>query len=292
MRIVAQLLVVLTGLVVSADLAADELPVPDRVFYPSLDDALDRFAWTGESNTFSVRILGSEAVRAGIEVGQLSHDDEFGVVIPLLIVGTTVGLLDTIYPIDNESLSLLEVDRGLLPVHTDSDYNERDYVTRLVVSYERERYTHRVLRIEPDEPNSVEVASVPRDVYDDLASIYDVRSRDLTPGNGFVYHTHDGEGLTRVTVTVLRTEEVFTEAFGYVDCAVLSWVLEPLESTPLLPFGEVPLPPTYRPAGQANPIAVSYISTDERRLMIGGDVQTSLGMMTIRLVDHTPGDEP
>lgn len=269
--------------------SADDLPVPERVFYPDLDDAMDRFAWTDESNTFSVKILGGEALRAGIEVGRVSHDDEFGPVIPIHIVGTTVGLLDTIYPVDNESLTLLDADGGLLPIHTDSDYNERDYVTRLVINYDRGRYLHQVLRVEPDEPNSVEIGSVPRDVFDDLSAIYDVRSRDLSPGNGFVYHTHDGEGLTRITITVLRTEEVFTESFGYVDCAVLAWVLEPLESTPILPFGDEPLPPTYREAGPANPIAVSYISNDERRLIIGGDVETSLGMMTIRLVDYELG---
>ncbi len=74
-----------------------------------------------------------------------------------------------------------------------------------LLSYERERYSQRVLRIEPDEVNQVEIVSVPRDVYDDLSMVYDVRSRELSPGNGFVYHTHDGENLTRVTVTVLRT---------------------------------------------------------------------------------------
>lgn len=271
---------------------ADELPVPTTVHYPSPDDAVQRFAWLGESSTFSVRILGSEALRAGIEVGDLSQDAEFGAVIPMHIVGTTVGLLDTIYPVDNESLTLLDPANGLLPLYTDSDYNERDYVTRLVVNYDRERYTHRVLRIEPDEPNVEEIASVPMDVYDDLAAVYDVRSRDLTPGNGYVYHTHDGAEFTRTTVTILRTEEVFAEGFGYVECAVLAWVLEPLEATPLVPFGETPLPPTTREAAPANYVAVSYISTDERRLLIGGDIQTSLGMMTIRLVDHRPGSAP
>jgi hypothetical protein len=276
-------------LVASTQATADELPVPDRVFYPSPEDAAERFAWHGESNTFSIKILGSEALRAGIEVGRVGHDDEFGAVIPIHVVGTTVGLLDTIYPVDNESLTLLDADGGLLPLYTDSDYNERDYVTRLVLSYERERYSQRVLRIEPDEVNQVEIVSVPRDVYDDLSMVYDVRSRELSPGNGFVYHTHDGENLTRVTVTVLRTEDVFTETFGYVECAVLAWVLEPLESTPVLPFGAESLPPTYRPSGPANAIALSFVSNDDRRLLIGSDVQTSIGMMTIRLVGNEGG---
>jgi hypothetical protein len=277
--------IVLLALASSSAAWADELPVPERVFYPSLDDAVDRFAWEGESSTYSIKILGSEALRAGIEVGRLSQDDEFGEVIPMHVVGTTVGLLDTIYPVDNESLTLLDAGGGLLPVHTDSDYNERDYVTRLILSYDRERYSQRVLRIEPDEENQVELATVPRDVYDDLSAIYDVRSRELTPGNGFVYHTHDGESLTRITVTVLGIEEVFTDTFGYVECAAVAWVLEPLESTPILPFGDEPLPPTYRPSEPANFIATSFISNDERRLLIGADVQTSIGMMTIRLVD-------
>ena len=268
----------------SASASAEELPVPERVYYPSLDDAAERFAWEGESSTFSIKVLGSEALRAGIEVGRVAHDEEFGSVIPMHIVGTTVGLLDTIYPVDNESLTLLDADDGLVPVYTDSDYNERDYVTRLVLSYDRPRYTHRILRIEPDEENQVEIASVPRDVYDDLSAIYDVRSRDLTPGNGFVYHTTDGENVTRITVTVLRTEEVFAEGFGYVDCAVLAWVLEPLETTPVLAFGEEALPPTYRASEPANFIATSFVSNDERRLLIGSDIQTSLGVMTVRLI--------
>jgi hypothetical protein len=280
------------SVLVPSPVEAEELPVPTTVHYPSPDDALERFAWLGESSTFSVRILGSEALRAGIEIGDLSLDSEFGAVIPMHIVGTTVGLLDTIYPVDNESLTLLDPENGLLPIYTDSDYNERDYVTRLVVNYDRDRYTHRVLRIEPDEPNVEEFASVPMDVYDDLAAVYDVRSRDLTPGNGYVYHTHDGAEFARTTVTIIRTEEVFAEGFGYVDCAVLAWVIEPLESTPLVPFGETPLPPTTRAGGPANYVALSYISLDERRLLIGGDIQTSLGMMTIRLVDRRAGSTP
>ena len=199
-----------------------------------------------------------------------------------------IGFFDTVYPIDNESLSLLAIDRGLVPAYTDSDYNERDYVSRLVVDYDRERYRHRVTRIRPDEPETLEEIVAPRDVYDDISMIYDVRSRDLTPGNAFVYYTHDGDEFARITIGVTGSEQVFTEPFGYVDCDVLSWVVEPLETAPILPFGGVDLPPAYRSAGDPEEIAVSYFSDDDRRLLVGTDIQTSIGLMTIRVIDYRP----
>lgn len=275
-------------LAVSSTVAAADLPVPERVFFPDPSGAVERFRWYGESNVFSIRILGTEAVRAGIEVGPPSHDPEFGPVVPIHIVGTTVGFFDTIYPIDNESLSLLSIDAGLLPVYTDSDFDERDYVTRLLISYDRDAYRHSTVRIRPDEPDTEEVVVVPHDVYDDLAMIYDVRGRDLSTGSGYVYYTHDGDEFARLTITVTGHEEIFSDLYGYIDCAVLSWVVEPLETAPLLPFGQVPLPPTWRASGDAHEVAVSYFSNDDRRLFIGTDIETGIGLMTIRLADYTP----
>lgn len=268
--------------------ALAELPVPERVFYPDRSDAVERFRWFGESNVFSIKILGTEAVRAGIQVGQPAHDAEFGAVAPLHIVGTTVGFFDTIYPIDNESLSLLSLENGLLPVYTDSDFNERDYVTRLLIGYDREGYRHTTIRIRPNEPDAEEVIVAPADVYDDLGMIYDVRSRDLSPGNGFVYYTHDGDEFARVTITVTGIEQVFTDLFGYIDCYRMSWVIEPLETAPLLPFGQLPLPPTWRAGGPPDEVAISYFSADDRRIFVGTDIETGIGLMTIRLVEYTP----
>lgn len=281
------LLVALTALLASSAQAGD-IPVPERVFYPDRGDALERFRWFGERNTFSIKILGTEAVRAGIQVAEPSHDAEFGPVVALQVVGTTVGFFDTIYPIDNESLALFSLENGLLPVYTDSDFDERDYVTRLMISYDRANYLHTTIRIRPNTPDSEEIIVVPRDVTDDMGMIYDVRSRDLTPGNGYVYYTHDGDEFSRITITVTGIEQVFSDLLGYVECARMSWVVEPLETAPLLPFGNVPLPPTMRPDGDPYAVAVSYFTTDERRIIVGADIETSIGLMTIRLTDYQP----
>lgn len=272
----------------AAPALADDLPVPSSVHFPSRGDALERFRWYGESSVYGIRILGGEAVRAGIQVGPLASDAELGGVIPIHVVGTTVGFFDTIYPIDNEALTLLGADVGLLPVYTDSDFNERDYVTRLLARYERDDFLHATIRMAPDTPDREEVTAVPYEIFDDLSMIYDQRSRDLTPGNGYVYYNHDGDTVRRMTITSTGTEELFTDLFGYVECYTLSWVVEPLESAPMLPFGDVPLPPTYRPSGEVYEVATSYVTTDERRIIIGANIDTSIGLMTIRVVNYTP----
>lgn len=272
--------------------AAGEIPVPERVFFPEPETAVERFRWYGESNNFSISILGTEAVRARIQVGQRSTDAEFGAVIPMQVIGSTVGFFHTVYPINNQSLTLLDLEDGLLPTFTDSDFNERDYVTRLVVRYERDDYVHRILRIRPNQPNVEEMSSAPGDVYDDMSMIYDIRSRPLELGDGYVYYTHDGEEFARITIAITAIEDVFSEYLGYVQAAKMEWVIEPLESTPLLPFGGVALPPTMRPAGEPYAVATSWFTTDERRLIVGADIETSVGMMRIRLTDYTPPSTP
>ncbi len=281
-----QLLVGAIALTCATTAFADEIVAPERLFFPDRDTAVERFQWFGEENVYGIRILGSEAVRAGIEIGPLSRDAEFGPVIAMRIIGTTVGFFDTIYPINNEALTLVSPELGLLPVYTDSDFNERDYVTRLLITYDREAHEHHTLRIAPDTPDETRVTASPIEVYDDLSMIFDVRSRDLSQGNGYVYYTHDGDEFARITITSLGTEEIFTELFGYVDCYKLAWVIEPLESAPMLPFGDVALPPTYRAVGEVQNVALSYFTADAERIMIGGDIETSLGLMTIRLIEY------
>lgn len=258
------------------------------VVFPDPDGGYDRFAWYGETSTYEIKILGTVAVRAGISVGYVAHDDELGAVVPMQIVGTTVGFFDTVYPIDNTSLTLLGVHDGLRAIFTDSDYNERDYVTRFIVRYDRDQYLHDLVQIRPGHPDRPRRTVIPRDLYDDLGMVFDIRGRDLAVGTQFVYHTHDGEELSRFTVTVTGTEAVYTE-LGYIECFVLEWVTEPLESVAALPFGDVALPPAFRATGDPEPVATSYVSTDARRLLVGGDVPTDIGNMTIRI---TSADAP
>ncbi|MCB9507663.1 MAG: DUF3108 domain-containing protein [Myxococcales bacterium] len=252
------------------------------VVFADPDGGYDRFAWYGETSTYEIKILGTVAVRAGISVGYVAHDDELGAVVPMQIVGTTVGFFDTVYPIDNTSLTLLGVHDGLRAIFTDSDYNERDYVTRFIIRYDRDQYLHDLVQIRPGHPDRPRRTVIPRDLYDDLGMVFDIRGRDLAVGTQFVYHTHDGEELSRFTVTVTGTEAVYTE-LGYIDSFVLEWVTEPLESVAALPFGDVALPPAFRPTGDPEPVAKSYVSTDSRRLLVGGDVPTDIGNMTIRI---------
>ena len=76
----------LAAVLLSFPVHAQELPVPERVFYPDWETGAQRFRWLGENNVYAIRILGTEAVRAGVEVGFVSQDREFGTVVPLPIV--------------------------------------------------------------------------------------------------------------------------------------------------------------------------------------------------------------
>ena len=175
---------------------------------------------------------------------------------------------------------------NLLPIYTDSDFNERDYVTRLVINYDRASYGHSVLRIQPDEPNRTEETIVPFELYDDVAMIFDFRGRDLAVGNSYVYYTHDGDEFSRFTISVTGVEEIYTE-FGYIESFVVSWVAEPLETAPALVFGG-PSPPTFRATDEPYEVAISYTAADEGRLLIGTDIPTDIGLMTIRAVEWVP----
>lgn len=248
----------------------------------------DRMRWAGEELYFNMEFRGSLAARSALSIGDVQDHEEHGQVIPIQGIAASTGIFATVYPMENDGLTLLDPETGF-PVQAVKEIRERQRRRVYDVRYERDRWRGHVNRILGERESNYR-RWLPSDVHDGFSWIYDLRTRDLSVGNAWVYYVYDGWRLSRLTIRVLTHEELFVSALGPLDVAYFEVYREVLDSHSPLPWAGdlVSLPPVYHDGIEPYSLAHGWISLDERRIPVGVEVSTGLGLFRLIIARHVP----
>lgn len=250
--------------------------------------------FVGEHSTYVVEILGGEALRVTLDVGEpvaLDGGDHDGrVVVPIYVDGRSMGFFDTVYPLHDTGLTLLDA-TTLRPVFTEKRYDERGRRSRTILDY-RDPGPVVVVRREGDEVEADEmreVAPIPDAAWDEIGMLFDMRSRAMSAGDELAYTYHDGFDLWRTHARVQGPDVLYTDA-GFVDGVAVEFHDQTLESERGLPWGvDRQLPPVILPDSRPNHTATVLFSVDDARSPLGADIESWIGDLRIRRVAFEPG---
>lgn len=255
---------------------ADDLPQ---------DTWAERFRWAGEELHYSIEMLGSEAARCAIAIGQPFEHEELGPVVPLDGLAVSVGFFANVYPMHDTALTYVDPTDGL-PFNSTKVIDERGNVRTYEVSYGHETFVSRITRIA--ESSRTMARYIPSDTHDAISWMIDIRSRDMGVGNEYVYHVFDGWKLSRLTARVQDHTEVYTE-LGIIEVAEVLFTREVLGSFHPLPYVDsLVLPPVYSLTDGPEDLGVGWFSLDDRRIPVGVDIETPIGHVRMLIDRHVP----
>ncbi len=268
-------LLALASMAFPAIAQADDLPQ---------DSAEERFEWYGEELHYSIEMLGSEAARTAIAVGYPTEHEEHGLVVPVEGLSISVGFFANVYPMEDTAITYVANDG--LPVHSTKVIDERNRERSYAVSYETDRFVSEILRTEGESTRRTG-RFIPSDTHDAMSWMLDLRSRDLSVGNEYVYHVFDGWKLSRLTARIEQHTEIYTE-IGILDVAEMTFTREVLASHHPLPWADdtTLLPPVYVVSEGPSELGVGWFSLDDRRIPVGVDVETPIGHLRMIIDRH------
>lgn len=260
-------------------------PVAAQAELPQ-DSAEERFAWYGEELYYSIEMLDSEAARCAIAVGYPTEHEDYGLVVPLEGLALSVGFFANVYPMEDTAVTY--IDRDGLPVHSTKVIDERNRERAYAVAYRHDEFVSEIARTE-DESTRRTGRFVPSDTHDAISWMLDLRSRDLSVGQEYVYHIFDGWKLSRLTARVTAHTEVYTE-LGIMDVAEMTFTREVLASHHPLPYADdtTILPPAYIVTEGPSQLGIGWFSLDDRRIPVGVDVETPIGHLRMVIDRHVP----
>lgn len=262
-------------------------PVEATVLDDALATASSRFRWSGEQVSYTIQILGDEVARTGFAIGFPEEREGYGTVIPVTGGATSVGFFALVYSMNDTAETLISPETGL-PVFTTKTIDERDQVRTYEVTYLPDAYRAEVARIRSERTDEY-ARLTPSDLHDALSWFMDLRSRDLSVGNEYVYFVYDGWKLSRLTARVTQHLDVYTP-IGFIPSAELSFTREVLSSSPALPWADTyyTLPPVYVVTDGPQDLGVGWFSLDERCLPVGTEIETPLGRLRVLVDGHQP----
>lgn len=266
-------------------LAALAVPALAHAELPQ-DTAEERFEWYGEELYYSIEMLDSEAARCAIAVGYPTEHEDHGLVVPLEGLALSVGFFANVYPMEDTAVTY--IGRDGLPVHSTKVIDERNRERSYAVRYRHDTFVSEIARTEGESTRRTG-RFVPSDTHDAISWMLDLRSRDLSVGQEYVYHVFDGWKLSRLTARITSHTEVYTE-LGILEAAEITFTREVLASHHPLPYADdtTLLPPAYVVTDGPSELGVGWFSLDDRRIPIGVDLETPIGHLRMVIDRHVP----
>jgi YD repeat-containing protein len=302
-RALALLLVLLAAPAARAQSSGDDTPWWDQAarrvreqadrgiiagFTDSPDGRLPTETWAERFDSadhqffYALRILGAEAGRAAMSIGTPYVHETWGEVLPVEGLAVSVGFFAAVYPFENTALTLVRPTTGL-PVWTRKVIDERDANRVYEVAYDQAGFRSEVIR-ERDGRSTTYSRRGASDMHDALSWIVDLRTRDFSVGQTYVYFIYDGWKVSRLTCRVAQHRRLFT-AIGMRDVAEFRFTREVLASYAALPWAATAtqLPPAYLLTDGPTDVGVGWFSVDDDRIPIGVSITGPIGSMEIRL---------
>lgn len=242
------------------------------------------FPWTNEELFYSVRMAGSEAMRAVLRTGRLQNSGNRQY-IPINGVARSRGFFHAIYPVDDKANTFFDPVSGR-PLHSEKVFDENDRFRRYTVDYRHQDYTARVERKRNNRLARFK-SRIPGETHDMITWLYDLRrTPNMSMGDEFSYYIYDGWLLSRVDLKVVDREDLLTP-MGWFKTWRLDYTREIMD-TDDDDDSDVGPPSTFIEE-QARHSGSIWLSRDANLLPVRVTIDTMLGAGEAVLIRYTPG---
>ena len=194
------------------------LPAAKRVPLAKSAKAARAFPWEGEELYYSVEVSGADAARASLQAG--ARKTKKGVTyVPIAGRAISHGFFAKSYPLDNQADTFIDLHTGQ-PIKSNKVIKENGTFRRYDVRFDPDGYAAKVnkeLRNKGEKATKKRnfLRAVPDTIHDGLSWLYVLRGEKLAKGDKYTYYIYDGWKLSRLAVTVVGTETVWTSVQEY-----------------------------------------------------------------------------
>ncbi len=275
-----------SGSSVSVESASSERRRSARTSRASRSTANDEplFPWAQEELFYSVRMAGSEAMRAGIRVGDLQNSGGRNY-IPINGVARSRGFFHAIYPVDDAANTFFDPVSGR-PLHSEKVFDENDRFRRYTVDYRHQDY---LAQVERERNNRLArfQSRIPSDTHDMITWLYQLRrTENLSMGDEFSFYIYDGWLLSRLDLKVVGREDLLTP-MGWFKTWRLDYTREIMETDDT--DEEDSGPPSTFIDERARHTGSLWLSRDANLLPDRVTIDTILGAGEAVLIRYNPG---
>jgi len=243
--------------------------------------------WAGEEVHYSISMMGGEAARAAMHIGEVIDDEELGRVAPVQGLISSVGFLSALVKFKYGGMTYIDLETGY-PVWSEKLLEDGGRTRTYTSYYARDEYRADVVRNENDR-DSPRKKMIPRHSDDIFTWLLRLREMDLEVGETYVAYIFDGWLVRRLTLRVLSHAERpvragARETVKAAEIAIQTESLEPLAPLPWAPKG-VLLPPVYHVIKREQ-VASMWFSLDDRRVPLNISLQTPVGFVRMELTKY------
>lgn len=270
-----------------ADASAPELD--DAMLGEADEDADSTFQWLGEELYYSVRVNESEALRAGVRIGDMEYRGDTPYV-PISGVARSRGFFDAVYPVDDRISVYLDPVSNR-PFRSEKRLDENERFRTYDVDYRRHEYVAYVERYRRDRESTFH-DPIPRETHNMISWLYDLRQSgmDTEIGDQFSYYIYDGWLLSRVNLEVVGREDLLTP-IGWFKTWEVQFERDILRARRASTNDdEPPKPPKVRLDEEARHTGSVWFSRDENMIPVKFRVDSTLGSGDVVIIRYEPGE--
>lgn len=287
-------LMILSGLLIGSVLFLALTPGDVRAEKEAEDTALlekaqDSFKWENEELYYKIKINDTEAAHAVIRIGEvrLAKGQPY---VPLSAKAKSVGLFDSIYPMDDRANTFLSP-MTFRPLRAEKFFKEAGKARTYEVDYDHDNFSAKVHKIwhktekTPKEKERTYTRAIPGLTFDAFSWFFDLRAKeDFKPDEVHSYYIDDGWKLNRVDLTVVGEERVLTP-MGWFTSTRFDFTREELKATHKKSDGKN-IEPSVETRKEAKPFGSVWLSNDSRRIPVKVQVVSTLGTGEVFLAKY------
>lgn len=243
--------------------------------------------WADEEVHYAISMMGGDAARAALHIGQAIQDEELGRVVPVQGLVSSVGFLSALVKFKYGGLTYVDPKTGY-PVWSEKLLEDNGRSRTYTSYYDRDAYTARVVRSENNE-DSPRTKVIPRHADDIFTWLLRLRDMDLEVGDTYIAYIFDGWLVRRLTLRVVGHDQrpAYEGARQQVDAAEIAIQTESLEPVAPLPWAKkgATLAPVHR-VKKREQVASMWFSLDDRRVPLSISLQTPVGFVRMELTKY------
>lgn len=255
----------------------------------ALEEATKAFKWQNEELYYKIKINDTEAAHAVIRVGEIRmlKDRPY---VALSAKAKSVGLFDTIYPMDDRANTFLDP-YTFKPMRGEKYFKEAGKARTYKVDYSHDTFSAKVHKIwhktekTPEEKERTYTRSIPETTFDALTWFFELRSQDeFKPDEVYSYYIDDGWKLSRVDLTVVGEERVLTP-MGWFSSTRFDFTREDLRAKKKKVDDKI-VSPELVVKKPAKPFGSVWLSNDSKRIPVKIQVVSPLGTGEVFLAKY------
>lgn len=250
------------------------------------------FPWISEELYFSVRINGTEAMRAGLRTGTI-RQREGHAYIPINGMARSRGFFNAVYPLDDRANTFLNP-RDFRPLRSEKVFEEAGKKRSYFVDYRHNSFEAQVERTRENRTTQFN-SPIPGRTHDMMTWIYDLRRvRTLSMGDQFSFYIYDGWLVSRLDLEVVGQEDLLTP-MGWFKTWKLTFSREIMDvrrnrSNSDDDDDAEAIPPDVSLREAARHSGHIWFSRDENLLPVRVTISTMLGSGEAVLIRYQPGE--